>query len=114
MAFQPRLILQLPRDGELARRLDAPAGVVVEPLETDAEGTLVPPGGGEVVLAVPSPETLRREADEVRRVIARAGSGDEPLIVEVEVAEDLRDDELAAVLDAATHSSRPVILRILS
>jgi hypothetical protein len=31
----------------------------------------------------------------------------------VEAAEELRDDELAAVLDAAGHTSRAVILRVI-
>jgi hypothetical protein len=31
----------------------------------------------------------------------------------VEAAEELRDDELAAVLEAAGHAPRPVILRVL-
>jgi hypothetical protein len=66
-----------------------------------------------VVLSVPSPESLAREADEVRRVIARAGTGVEPLVVVVEAAEELRDDELAAVVNATDHASRPVILRVL-
>jgi hypothetical protein len=33
--------------------------------------------------------------------------------VVVEAAEELREDELGAVVDAARHSSRPVIVRIL-
>ena len=66
-----------------------------------------------MVLSVPSPEALGREAGEVRRVIAGAQKGVEPLVVVVEAAEELRDDELAAVLEAAGHASRPVILRVL-
>jgi len=62
---------------------------------------------------VPSPETLSREPEEVRRVIDAAGSGAEPLVVVVEAAEELRDDELAAVLDAADRTSRAVILRVV-
>jgi hypothetical protein len=31
----------------------------------------------------------------------------------VEAAEELREDELAAILEAAGHTSRPVILRIM-
>jgi len=31
----------------------------------------------------------------------------------VRAAEELRDDELAAILDAATHTRRVVILRVL-
>jgi hypothetical protein len=65
------------------------------------------------VLSVPSPETLAREAAEVRRVIAKAGTGIEPLVVVVEAAEELRQDELTAVLDAAAQSSRPVVLRVV-
>jgi hypothetical protein len=33
--------------------------------------------------------------------------------VVVEAAEEIRDDELAAVVEAANHSPRPVILRII-
>jgi hypothetical protein len=58
-------------------------------------------------------EALRREAAEVRRVIGQAGKGIEPLVVVVEAAEELREDEPAAVLEAATHTSRVVILRII-
>jgi hypothetical protein len=42
-----------------------------------------------------------------------AGTGVEPLVVVVEAAEELREDELAAIVDAAGHTSRAVILRIL-
>jgi hypothetical protein len=86
---------------------------VVEAGPTDAEGNLEPPAAGEVVLSVASPEALAREAGEVRRVIAAAGTAIEPLVLLVEAAEELREDELAAVLEAAGHSTRPVILRVL-
>ena len=91
----------------------ASGAVIVEPGPTDAEGNLESPAAGQVVLSVPSPEALRREAAEVRRVIEGAGTGVEPLLVVVEAAEELRDDELAAVLDAADHAPRAVILRIV-
>jgi hypothetical protein len=114
------LIIQVPRDGPVDRQLsDQPpkslAGdeVVVEPVVPDAEGNLDAPAAGEVVLSVPSPESLSREAGEVRRVLAQAGEGAEPLVVVVEVAEELRDEELAPVLDGARHARRPVILRII-
>src|SRR5512132_3266862 len=120
MAYQPRLIIQLPRGGAVERQLGARAPqsvaggeVVVEVGPTDAEGHLEPPAAGKVVLSVPSPEALAREAGEIRRVVAGAGTGVEPLVVVVEAAEELRDDELAAILDAAGHTSRAVILRIL-
>jgi hypothetical protein len=58
-------------------------------------------------------EALTREAVEVRRVIAQAGTGVEPLVVVVEAAEELREEELRAVLEAAGHTSRAVILRII-
>jgi hypothetical protein len=116
----PALIIQLPRGGAVDRQLQAGAPqsfadgeVVIEAGLTDAEGNLEPPVAGEVVLSVPSPEALRREAVEVRRVIERAGTGVEPLVIVVEAAEELRDDELAPVLSAARHSSRAVILRII-
>jgi hypothetical protein len=120
MATEPALIVQVPRGGAVDRALgaDPPQAVadgeiVVTRGPTDADGRLEPPEAGEVVLAVPSPETLEREPDEVRRVIQRAGTGTDPLVVEVEGAEELRDEELAAVVAAAEHTSRAVILRIL-
>jgi hypothetical protein len=120
VAREPKLIIQVPRGGAVDRQLaaDPPQSVtdgevVVVAGPTDAEGHLEPPAAGEVVMSVPSPEGLAREADEVRRVIGRAGTGVEPLVVVVEAAEELRDDELAAVLEAAEHPSRAVILRIV-
>jgi hypothetical protein len=120
VAYQPRLIIQVPRGsavdqqlGSQAPRSVASGEVVVEVGPTDAEGHLDPPAAGEVVLSVPSPEALEREAGEVRRVIAQAGTGVEPLVVVVEAARELREDELAAVLDAAGRASRAVILRII-
>ena len=65
------------------------------------------------MLSVPSPETLAREADEVRRVITHADAGAEPLVVVVEAAEELRDDELAVLVEAARRTPRQVILRIM-
>ena len=62
---------------------------------------------------MPSPETLAREVDEVRRVIAGAGTGVEPLVIVVEAAEELRDEELAGVIEAAGHTERAVILRVI-
>ena len=85
---------------------------MVEHGATDAQGNLESLAAGQIVLSVPSPEALTREAGEVRHVLAQAGTGVEPLVVEVEAAEVLREDELAVVLDAASHTSRAVILRI--
>ena len=120
MAHQPRLIIQVARGGAVERQLseDAPQAlasgeVVVDVGAASADGHLEPLTVGKTVLSVPSPEALVREAGEVRRVIAGAGTGAEPLVVVVEAAEELRDDELAAILDAAGHTSRPVILRII-
>jgi hypothetical protein len=114
------VIVQVPRGGPLQRQLDldppasvADGQVVVEHGLTDEQGVLEPAAGGEVVLSVPSPESLAREPDTVRRVIARSGTGVEPLVVEVQAAEQLREEELAAVLRAADHTSRPVILRVI-
>jgi hypothetical protein len=86
---------------------------VVQIGPTDSAGNLEALAAGEIVLSVPSPEALAREADEVRRVIAHAGTGDEPVVLVVEAAEELRDEELAPVLEAARRTSRAVILRII-
>lgn len=121
MADQPRLIIQLPRGGPVDRQLTAQpppsiAGgdVVIDAGPTDSDGYLEPPAAGKVVLSVASPEALAREAEEVRRVIRGAGKGVDPLVVVVEAAEELRDDEVAAILDAAGRTSRVVILRIMA
>ncbi len=110
----------MPRGGAVDRQLRehtlpsvAAGKVVVEVGPIDAEGHLEAPAAGEVVLAVLSPEALAREPDEVRRVLTQAGTGREPLVVDVETAEVLREEEIAAVLDAAERSSRAVILRII-
>jgi hypothetical protein len=114
------LIVQVARGGAVDRQLSAQpppsvigGDVVVEAGPTDAEGNLDAPSAGQVVLSVPSPEALARQADDVHRVLDRAGTGDEPLVVVVEAAEELREDELAAVVDAAGRAPRPVILRVL-
>jgi methylase of polypeptide subunit release factors len=110
----------VPRDSAVERRLteEPPAAVaggevVVEAGAADAEGNLEPAPGGEIVLSLLSPEALSREADEVHRVIAEAGTGTAPLVLVIEAAEELRDEELAPVLSATGHTSRPVILRVI-
>ncbi|MGD1055856.1 MAG: hypothetical protein ABR992_00425 [Solirubrobacteraceae bacterium] len=120
MTLQPNLIIQVPRGSTVERQLQARTlpsiargEVVVEAGPTDADGHLEAAAAGQVVLSLLSPEALEREAGQVRRVIAQAGTGTEPLIVEVEAAEDLRESELAALLDATGHASRVVILRII-
>lgn len=117
MRQERRLIVQVPRGSAVEARLreDSATGgeIVIDAGPADSQGYLEPPDGGEVVLSVPSPEALARQADEVRRVIRGAGEGTEPLVVVVEGAEELRDDELAPVLEAASRTSRAVILRIM-
>jgi hypothetical protein len=120
MAREARLVLQIARGGAVERSLrEAPPAAVSDgdvALDTrpaDDAGRLEPPAVGDVVVSVPSPETLTREPDEVRRVIDRAGTGVEPLVVVIEAADELRDDELAVVLDAADRTSRAVILRVM-
>lgn len=114
------LIVQLPRGGELERELRADplpsltsGAALLEAMDADEDGAIEAPDTGQVVLSLPSPESLQREADTVRRVVEDAGTGSEPLIVEVEVAEHLREEELAALLDAVEHAPRPVILRAI-
>ena len=120
MSYEPRLIIQVPRGSAVERQLEddppsAVAGgdVVVEVGATDAQGNLEPPAAGEVVMSVPAPQSLSREPDEVRRVLVQAGTGVEPLVVVIEAAEELTDADLGLVLDAAFHTDRPVIVRII-
>jgi hypothetical protein len=113
------LIIQLPADSVVDRQLqeDPPPSVasgraVIERLPADEEGRIVPPEGGKVVLSFLSPEGLRREAEQVRREVRLDVSGEPPVVV-VEVAEELREDELIVLLQAADQAGRTVLLCIL-
>jgi hypothetical protein len=114
------LIVQVPRDGAVDRnwREDLPPSiangeVIVERLEPEADGSLEPPEAGEVIMSVLSPEALR-EQDEIRDVIGGAVAGEQALVILVEAAEYMREDELAVVLDAANRAHRVVILRVMA
>jgi hypothetical protein len=114
------LIVQVPRGGAVDRtwREDLPPSiasgeVIVERLEPGADGSLDQPEAGEVIMSVLSPEALR-EQDEIRDVINDAAPGEQVLVILVEAAEYLREDELAVVLDAANRVNRVVILRIMA
>jgi hypothetical protein len=106
---QPSLIIQVASGGavhEQLRRQPPPSvtvgDVLVEALPADSAGRPEFPAAGEVVLSVLAPEALLRDRDELHRVIDDAGTGTEPLVIVVQAAEELRDDELTAVLDAAS------------
>jgi hypothetical protein len=121
MTLSPGLIVEVPNGGAVQRRLgSAPppsvvgGDVVVKAGPTDSAGRLEAAAAGQVVLSLPSPEGLARDPDSVRRVIGQAGTGTEPLVVVIEAAQELREAELAAVLDAAGHTSRAVILRVIA
>jgi hypothetical protein len=108
MADEPTVIVQTLRDGPVARQLTEarPPAVVVE---TFAAGAL--PAAGHVVMSVLSPESLRRERAELDRALEVRGT--EPPVVVIEAADELREDELAAVVDAARHRNvDTVILRV--
>jgi hypothetical protein len=114
------VIVELARDGEVDRNLraDPPPSVVggrviLDHFATDADGRLEAPEGGEVVLSVLSPESLR-DAERVENTILEADTGDEPPVIVVEAAEYLREDELAAVIDVAERLQRVIILRIMA
>jgi hypothetical protein len=115
------VIVQLPRGSSVDQYLRAypPPGVAsgrvaLEHLAAGADGRLGPPEAGEVVMSVLSPEALTRDQQEVRDVIRRAPDDAEPLVIIVEAAEELREDELAVVLDAAARAGRSVILRVMA
>jgi hypothetical protein len=121
MTSLPRVIVQLARDGEVDRslRVDPPVGVtdgrvVLEHFAADGADGLELPDGGEVVLSVLSPEALKRDQQEVHDVVQQADRTAEPLVIIVEAAEYLRQDELGVVVDAAEQAGRLVILRILA
>jgi hypothetical protein len=115
------LIVQLPPHGVLDRNLQtdpppslASGQVVLDHVPRDTDGRLPPPEAGEIVMSVPSPEELRREAYQIQDIILDAPDEHEPLVIIVEAAEWLREEELAAVLDAAAEAQRPVIIRVMA
>jgi hypothetical protein len=110
------LIVRVPSGSRVERQLRTsppPAGerIVLDVAAADSSGQ--PPSAGTVVLALPSPEGLLRERDALRRTIAQAGQVDEPLIVLLEAASELREDELRAALEAADRTERTVMLVVL-
>jgi hypothetical protein len=121
MTQSPSLIVQVPRGGAVQRQLEAApppsvAGgdVVVEAGPTDPQGRLEAAAAGQTVLSLPSPAALTRDPDTVRRVIGQAGAGTEPLVVAIEAAEELREEELSVVVGATAHTERAVILRVIA
>jgi hypothetical protein len=115
------VIVQLPRGGAVDRYLRTypPPGaasgqVVVEPVRAEPDGRLGPLEAGEVVMSVLSPEALTRDQQQVRDVIRRAAPGAGPLVIIVEAAEELREDELAVVVDAAARARRDVVVRVMA
>jgi hypothetical protein len=121
MISEASLIVQLPRGGAVDRHFRAgpppsvtSGRVVLEHVAADEQGRLGPPEAGEVVLSVLSPEALIRERQQVQDIVRRAARTGEPLMIIVEAAEELREDELAAVLAAAAHTRRHVILRVMA
>ena len=115
------LIVQIPRGGEVDRQMASQpppsvehGDVVVEHPATDSEGRLEAIETGQALLTLPSPEALGREADEVHRVIGRAGTGVQPILLVLETGEELTEEQLQIVLGAAAHTSRAVILRVIA
>lgn len=115
------VIVQLPRGSTVDQYLRAypPPGlasgrVVLDQVAAEPDGRLGPPETGEVVMSVLSPEALTRDQQEVRDVIRHAAAGTGPLVIIVQAAEELREDELAVVLDAAAHARRDVVLRVMA
>ena len=120
MAKEVGLVVELTRGSAVDRnvRADVPPSiksgrVALDHIEADDLGRLSPPPAGQVVLTVLSPEALRRDPQVVRDAIAQADS-DQPPVIVVEAGEYLREDEIAAVLDAADRADRTVILRVVT
>ena len=121
MTTDPVVIVQLPRGSAVDQYLRAypppsvaSGRVALDHVAAGTDGRLGPPEAGEVVMSVLSPEALTRDRQEVRDAIRRSAGGAGPPVIIVQAAEELREDELAAVLDAATHAGRDVILRVLA
>lgn len=119
--IEPTLIVQLPEGGAVERtwREDTPPSIanreiIVELIPAGDDGTLEPPEAGEVIMSLPSPETLKREPEQIRAAVSGAAAGEGALVILIEAAEYMREDELAVALDAANLARRLVILRVLA
>ena len=119
-ANEPSVIVQLPRDSAIDHELRAyplpsvaSGQAVLDHVPPGGDGRLEPPEASEIVMSVPSPEGLRQPS-EVRDVIEQAPDKRKPLMIIVEAAEELREEELAVVVDAAERAHRLVIIRIMA
>ncbi len=115
------VIVQLPRGSTVDQYLRtypppsvASGRVVLDQMAAEPDGRLGPTETGEVVMSVLSPEALTRDQQEVRDVIRHAAAGAGPLVIVVQAAEELREDELAVVLDAAARARRDVVVRVMA
>jgi hypothetical protein len=120
IANEPSVIVQLPHDSAIDHELRAypPPSVasgqaVLDHVLPGADGRLEQPEASEIVMSVPSPEALRQPT-EIRDVIEQAPDKRKPLMIIVEAAEELREEELAVVVDAAERAHRLVIIRIMA
>lgn len=89
------------------------SGIVIAGIAPDSEGYLSGALPGEVVLSLPSPESLASEPDIIAPAVDGAGKGAEPLVVVVQDAEFLREEELRPLVEAAQRAPRTVILRVI-
>ncbi len=115
------VIVQLPRGSTVDQYLRtypppsvASGRVVLDQLAAEPDGRLGPTETGEVVMSVLSPEALTRDQQQVQDVIRHAAAGAGPLVIIVQAAEELREDELAVVLDAAARARRDVVVRVMA
>jgi hypothetical protein len=115
------VIVQLPRGSTVDQYLRtypppsvASGRVVLDQMAAEPDGRLGPTETGEVVMSVLSPEALTRDQQEVRDVIQHAAAGAGPLVIVVQAAEELREDELAVVVDAAARARRDVVVRVMA
>ena len=115
------VIVQLPRGSTVDQYLrtypppSVTSGrVVLDQMAAEPDGRLGPTETGEVVMSVLSPEALTRDQQEVRDVIQHAAAGAGPLVIVVQAAEELREDELAVVVDAAARARRDVVVRVMA
>jgi len=115
------VIVQLPRGStvdQYLRTYPPPSvvsgRVVLDQMAAEPDGRLGPTETGEVVMSVLSPEALTRDQQEVRDVIRYAAAGAGPLVIVVQAAEELREDEHAVVVDAAARARRDVVVRVMA
>jgi hypothetical protein len=125
MTGRPYVVIRVYDGGRIAKQLreDPPSAikegqVAVEPVrdEDDNDGSagqVVPPGTGGGAFVIRTLDALMAQRIEVREKVADAGGRGEPFHITVESADEIRNEHVEMLLEAAENVGQVVIIRVL-